>query len=270
MNISVVIASSRSNDLVKSCVESLEKQTIQPLEILLVVDRPDQEEEFKLFFKRNNQDVTVYSSGETGVTPARNKGVSESKGDIVAFIDDDATAVPTWVEEIVKTFESGPGIEVVGGPVIPVFRGPPIPEKWFWIIGCTSTTPLTTRPISCNMAMTRRSFDKVGGFDEVGRKKMKPCMSEETELCERIEEKIPGSITWNHNALVYHNVPETRTRLRYMVDRAYKEGVGKAVISQRYPLGLEKKFLNYYLTHPDRYTIPLLLATGLGFIRGRV
>jgi glucosyl-dolichyl phosphate glucuronosyltransferase len=270
MNVSVVIASSRSNDLVKSCVDSLEKQTVPPCEIILVVDRQDQEEEFNQFFKKNNQDVKVFSSGETGVTPARNKGVFESRGDIIAFIDDDATATITWIEEIIKTFESNPGVEVVGGPVIPVFRGSPIGEKWFWIIGCTSTTPLTTRPISCNMAITRKSFDKVGGFEEVGRKRMKPCMSEETELCERIEEKIPGSITWNNNAVVYHNVPGTRTTLRYMVNRAYKEGVGKAVISERYPLGLEKKFLGYYLTHPDWYTFPLLFATGLGFIRGRM
>jgi glucosyl-dolichyl phosphate glucuronosyltransferase len=270
MNVSVVIASSRSNDLVKSCVESLEKQTLPPLEIILVVDRHDQEEEFNLFFKKNNQNVIVFSSGDTGVTPARNKGVLESKGDIIAFIDDDATATSTWIEEIVKTFANNPGIEVVGGPVVPVFRGAPIGEKWFWIIGCTSTIPLTTRPISCNMAITRKSFDKAGGFDEVGRKRMKPCMSEETELCERIEVKNPGSITWNHDAVVYHNVPATRTKLRYIVSRAYKEGVGKAVISERYPLGLEKKFMKYYLSHPDRYTIPILLATGLGFIRGRV
>jgi len=270
MNVSVVIASSRSNDLVKSCVESLENQTVLPREIILVVDRHDQEEEFNLFFKNNNQNVFVYSSGGTGVTPARNKGVFESGGEIIAFIDDDATAMDTWIEEITRTFQSNPGIEVVGGPVIPVFRGTPIDEKWYWIIGCTSTTPLTKRPISCNMAITRKSFNEVGGFDEVGRKRMKICMAEETELCERIEEKIPGSITWNQDALVYHNVPETRTRLRYMVNRAYKEGVGKAVISERYPLGLEKSFLKYYLTHPDRYTLPVLLATGLGFIRGRI
>lgn len=270
MNVSVVIASSRSNDLVKTCVESLENQTVPPLEVILVVDRHDQEDEFNQFFKTNGQDVKVYSSGQTGVTPARNKGVSESSGDIIAFIDDDARATRSWIEEIIKTFENNPRIEVMGGPVIPMFRGKAIGEKWYWIIGCTSTVPLTTRPISCNMAMTRKSFDKSGGFEEVGRKRMKPCMSEETELCERVEEITPGSITWNDKAVVHHNVPETRTRLGYMVNRAYKEGVGKAVISERYPMGLEKTFLKYYLTHPDRYTIPVLLATGLGFIRGRI
>jgi len=32
----------------------------------------------------------------------------------------------------------------------------------------------------------------------------------------------------------------------------------------------ERMFLGHYLTHPDKYTVPVLLATGLGYFRGRI
>jgi hypothetical protein len=69
--------------------------------------------------------------------------------------------------------------------------------------------------------------------------------------------------------VVHHWCPYHRTQLPYILSRAYKEGIGKAMIGKRYALDLEYSFLNHYLSHPDKYTIPVLLATGLGFIRGR-
>jgi len=270
MDVSVVIASSRTNDLVKACVESLKNQTVLPLEIILVVDSEDQEEDFKQFFKKNNLVAKVYSSGDNGTTQARNKGIKESRGDIIAFIDDDGIATNTWIEEIIKTFKSVPGTLVVGGPVVPMFRGRSISEQWYWIIGCTSTVPLTTRPITCNMAVTRKCLEEIGGFLEVGKRRMKLHACEETELCERVAKKYPGSITWNDRVLVRHDIPPSRIMIPSMMFRAYKEGVGKAVISTDHPLWLEKSFLGYYLTHPDWYTLPVLLATGTGFIIGRL
>jgi uncharacterized membrane protein len=58
--------------------------------------------------------------------------------------------------------------------------------------------------------------------------------------------------------------------LSYIISRAYNEGLGKAIIKKHHSLEQEHMFLKHYLTHPDKYTVPVLLATGLGFIRGCV
>jgi hypothetical protein len=58
--------------------------------------------------------------------------------------------------------------------------------------------------------------------------------------------------------------------LSYIIPRAYNEGLGKAIIKKHHPLEQERKFLKHYLTHPDKYTVPILLATGFGFILGCV
>lgn len=272
MMISVIVSSYQGNDeLVRSCIESLEEQIRPPDEVILVVDTQEEQKVFSRIFRGKWKIIIrVLSSGKKGLAAARNYGVEASSGDVIAFIDDDATAGPDWLSEIEKSFLANPDVAIVGGPVRPVFEGKSISEKWYWIIGCTSRQPLTQRPIGCNMAITRSVFETIGKFDEtLGRVKKQLSIGEETDMFLRIQDKMTKSrIICNISALVYHKVPKRRTTIRYMMMRAYREGVGKAVIRRAYPLNLERQFLKFYLTHPDRFTLPLLLATGFGFIRG--
>lgn len=272
MNISVIISSYRGNEaLARNCVASLEFQTYLPYEVILVVDTSDERNIFSRIFSGNRKILLkVISSGKKGLAAARNYGVEASSGEVIAFIDDDATANPKWLSEIERSFLANPVAVVVGGPVKPVFEGKPIDEKWNWIIGCTSQVPLTERPIGCNMAISRSVFTTIGGFDEtLGRVKKNLAIGEETELFLRIRKKMPGScIICNPSAVAFHQVPKRRTTLRYMMSRAYEEGIGKAVMGKMYKLSTEKAFLCYYVTHPDWNTVPLLLATGIGFIKG--
>ncbi len=274
MNISVIISSYRGNEaLARNCVASLEIQTHLPYEVLLVVDTPDERNTFSRIFTGNRKILLkAISSGKKGLATARNYGVEASSGEIVAFIDDDATAGPQWLSEIEKSFLANPGAAVVGGPVKPVFEGKPINEKWNWIIGCTSRRPLTERPIGCNMAVSRSVFETIDGFDEtLGRVKKQLAIGEETDLFLRIQEKMPGSqIICNPSSVVFHKVPERRTTLRYMMRRAYQEGMGKAMMGKKHSLSTEKTFLRYYMTHPDWYTVPVLGATGFGFLRSKL
>jgi glycosyltransferase involved in cell wall biosynthesis len=272
MKISVIIASYRCNDLVYSCVKSLQDQILQPFEVIIVVDWPDQQEEFIRFFKMSPLNLKVFASGKTGLSAARNKGVLESAGEVIVFIDDDATAGIHWLEEISRSFDLNPGIGVVGGPVKPIFEGNQIDEKWYWIIGCTSSNPPICRPIGCNIAIKKEIFAEIGGFDErLGRNKGKLVIGEETELLMRIEEKWSGSsVFWNSASVVYHRVPKSRTTLHYIVDRAYQEGIGKAIIGKKYELDLEKKFLRYYLRHLDFLTGIILLSISTGYFIGKI
>jgi GT2 family glycosyltransferase len=274
MTISVIISSYRGNEgLARSCIASLSRQTLVPDEILLIVDTPEEKETFsRALGEQFSPSLRIISSGRKGLASARNCGIDASLGEIIAFIDDDATADPGWLSGVNQSFLENQGAAVVGGPVRPVFQGRQIPEKWNWIIGCTSRNPRSTRPVGCNMAIRRDVFRTVGQFDEsLGRVKKTLAIGEETDLFLRIIEKMPESkIICSPEVVVFHYVPEKRTTLRYMMKRAYQEGVGKAVIGKKHPLGSEKTFLWYYVTHPDRYTIPLLFTVALGFIRAKI
>ncbi len=53
-----------------------------------------------------------------GLSDARNAGISEAHGDILCFIDDDATACPDWLENIAQAFAAHPGTGVIGGHIV--------------------------------------------------------------------------------------------------------------------------------------------------------
>jgi len=269
MKTSVIVCSYGGKEkLVESCMASLECQTYQPDEIILVVDT---EEEKEIYCNSNLlHNTRVVCSGKKGLAAARNRGIEESIGDIIAFIDDDAVADENWLYEIVDSFDSD-NIIVTGGPVKPIFRGKKIKEKLNWIIGCTTNNPPTKRPIGCNMAFDRRVFNTIGVFNEnLGRVKEKLAIGEETELFLRIKKYRPDAeIIYNPDAIVFHEVPEERTKLGYMLRRAYEEGLAKAVIGKKYNLDTEQHYLKYYIKHLDFTTFMVLLSVMWGYIRGK-
>jgi len=266
MKISIIVCSYRGKEhLVERCIDSLERQTCIPDEIILVVDTEEEKESYADIL----HDINVVCSSKRGLAAARNKGVEASTGEIIAFIDDDAVATRNWLCEIVKSFSDD--VFVVGGPVYPIFKGRKIKEKLNWIIGCTSNNPPTERPIGCNMAFDMRVFRTVGGFNEnLGRVRKKLSIGEETELFLRIKKYIPDAkIVYNQKAIVYHNIPEERTKLGYILRRAYEEGSAKAVIGKKYELRVERKYLQDYLKNIDFITLLVLLSAGFGYILGK-
>ena len=86
----------------------------------------------------------------------------------------------------------------------------------------------------CNMSMRRSVFDVVGTFDErIGRIGQVPLGCDETELCIRLGQTIPGArVVFEPSALVHHRVTEARTTWRYLRSRSYAEGLSKALIAR--------------------------------------
>jgi GT2 family glycosyltransferase len=271
--ISVIISSFSGNEsLTQKCIDSLERQGMKPDEIIIVVDTEKERVDFEQGVRAQDLNVRVVASGKQGLVAARNKGIDVSIGDIVAFIDDDAEPEKDWVSRILKSFASHDAAVMVGGRAIPRFQGRPLPQSFYWLVGCTSEDPPTRRPIGCNMAFRRKLFEKTGKFDEnLVKTRRGMGVSEETELILRIRDTLPGSaIVFDPDIIVYHFVPERRTRLKYIVKRAFAEGGAKAYTTKKYGKDIESSYLRYYLLHPDFLTIMVLCATGLGYLKGRL
>ena len=257
MRTSVVISTytkERFNDILK-CIESLLNQTTPPNEIILVLD-PD--EELIYFYKENLKEypVKIVKSPKKGLSSARNAGIEHSKGDIIAFIDDDAWAHPKWIENLLRNFKDKEVVGV-GGKIIPYFEGGR--PKWLtddllWIVGCTfppifSEKKEIRNPIGANMAFRREVFEKVGLFKEgVGRVGKVLLGAEETELSMRIKSKYSNwRIIYEPDAIVYHRIPESRITFRYVLRRAFYEGVSKALLSKEYEIAGEYSYLIYLI-----------------------
>ncbi len=77
------------------CLDSLVKLPSATLEILLIDDgSTDRSLEIGKHYARNHPNITVFEQDKLGVSAARNRGIQESKGQYLCFVDGD-----DWVEE---------------------------------------------------------------------------------------------------------------------------------------------------------------------------
>lgn len=125
MKVSVVIPTYyRPNDLA-DLFDSILKQTIKPLEVIVVDDTPTNviekvcEKYYDKFKRLNIKLVYVRNYKEPSLTIARNIGVSIAKGDIILFLDNDVVLYDDYIEEMLKVFRENPNVLGVQGWKIP-------------------------------------------------------------------------------------------------------------------------------------------------------
>jgi glycosyltransferase involved in cell wall biosynthesis len=117
MKVSVVVCTYASNryDHFVEAVKSVLAQTYDPVEIVLVVDGNEQVFD-RVVAEFADRDCVVTHCNDTnrGVSASRTTGAELATGEVVALIDDDAVAGPTWVAELVATYEPTDAIAVGG------------------------------------------------------------------------------------------------------------------------------------------------------------
>lgn len=229
MKLSIVIATyNRGADLVRA-LSSLVGQT-QPTEDweCVVVNnnsKDDTEEQFARFCKAHPQlNLRMVCETNQGLSWARNRGIAESRGEIIAIIDDDETVNAEFVEGYVTLFEQYADVDAAGGRVIPHFVGGR--PRWM--------SPYTERPIAGtlnlgaeirpfvkgypaggNMAMRRSAVEQLGAFDtRLGRSGSNPMGGEEKEIMYRFA-KAGRKIYYTPTPAIYHYIPDSKLTVDY-------------------------------------------------------
>ncbi len=260
-SVSVIVSTyttKRLSDVVL-CLASLKKQTLQPTEVILVLDPVDELVEFYKTHVPLGTKIVV--SDGFGLSCARNAGVKSTTGDIVAFIDDDAVADEKWLENSILNYKDE-HVVGVGGQIWPTWeRNRPawFPEELYWIVGCSykglpQKRASIRNPIGCNMSFRKTVLEKAGYFrKDIGRLGCKLMCNEETEFAIRALKMSPSSkIIFDPSAIVYHKVARSRESLRYVWTRSFYEGISKAIISfntdKSQVLSTEDSYLKFLLT----------------------
>lgn len=220
-------------------VESVLAQTFEPDEVLVVVDHNPALFD-RLSDRFDGRVRVVVNRHVAGLSGARNTGIEDAGGTHVAFLDDDAVAIPGWLAMLDRPFE-GPGVVGVAGGVFPRWateRPSWFPDEFLWVVGCSypgmpgAGQPIRN-PIGANMALERSQMLAVGGFDpRLGRTDRTPSGCEETDIAIRIRRSSLRTFIHEPSARVDHKVAANRTTWAYFRRRCLAEGRSKAELTK--------------------------------------
>jgi len=173
--------------------------------------------------------VKVIPTGPMPPSEKRDIGAGYAEGEILAFLDDDAYPKEDWLKKVVRNF-SDPEVAAVGGPAVT----PPDDNCWQKLSGSVFASrfvsggynyryvPKTFQEVddfpSCNLAVRKSDFERVGGFDT------RYWPGEDTILCRKIRKDLGKKIVYDPDASVYHHrrelfVPHLRQVKNYALHR---------------------------------------------------
>jgi GT2 family glycosyltransferase len=227
---------------IRAALDSIARQTTPPWQVIVVADHNAALGD-RLAAEYPGLEVISNKFGK-GLSGARNTGVEHATGDVVVFLDDDARAQPQWLEALLAPYDDE-SVVGVGGMVLGDWSAPGrpawLPEEFLWVVGCSyrgqpRVKAEVRNPIGANMSFRRSAFDQAGLFDSsVGRTfaSSRPLGCEETEFSIRLRRLSPGArIIYEPQAVVYHQIDQSRATWRYFLGRCRAEGCSKARVSR--------------------------------------
>lgn len=206
----------------------------------------------------------VFESNQ-GLSYARNRGIEEAKGEIIAFVDDDERIVEEFVSAYVELFASHPDAMSAGGKIVAEY--PTGRPRWMSKYAeqpianpmdfgkSIKPFPKGRIPGGGNMAMRRSVFDKIGQFDtSLGRTGKQLIGGEESDLFERIE-AAGMACYYVPRAVMYHIIPESKLTIDYFRRLAFNTG-----LSQRRRAELHYRTTSLYVREIMKWCATLLLC----------
>lgn len=179
-------------------------------------------------FCNNYPDVSLHYFVESnqGLSYARNRGISESQGDLLVYVDDDAFVNDHYLSNYAELFARRKDIDAAGGPIIPHYEGGAEPLWMTYHLKRLLTGylnfgdaerdfPGENYPGGGNAAYRRRVFDIVGKYNvELGRKGGNLGGGEEKDIFGKM--KSAGMhFVYTPGSILYHSIPQYKLEEDY-------------------------------------------------------
>ncbi len=196
--ISVLICSRNGGATIRDTMEALLKVDYPRFEVIVVNDGSTD----NLPAIVSEYPFRLISTPNMGLSSARNTAMLEAKGEIVAYLDDDAYPDPQWLRYLAYAYLTTSHAGIGGPNIAPDDDGP--------IATCVANAPggpihvLLTDEIAehipgCNMSFRKNVLLEIGGFDPVYR-----TAGDDVDICWRIQHTgrtigfHPAAFVWHH------------------------------------------------------------------------
>ncbi len=189
-----------------------------------------------------------------GLSHARNRGIRESKGDILVYVDDDATVNPEYLKTYADWFAAHPETDAAGGPIIPHYETGAEPKWMTYFIKRLLTGylyfgdkvrpfPGDNYPGGGNAAYRSRVFEKVGLYNvQLGRNGDSLTGGEEKDIFDKMKRE-GMQFVYLPNAILYHSIPGYKLEADYFNRLTTGIGQSERARTLRIGKGLYRKRL---------------------------
>lgn len=202
--VSVVVCAYNAADTLDDCLTSLAALDYPDYEVIVVNDGSrDRTGEIAHGRERTDPHVRVIDIPNGGLSAARNVGLAEASGEIVAYTDADVRVEPDWLSYLVQPFVTSTVVGSGGPNVVPpddprvaqcVARAPGGPTHVLLSDRIAEHVP------GCNMAFRRDALLAIGGFNPVYLR-----AGDDVDVCWRLQAKgqkigfSPAALVWHHH-----------------------------------------------------------------------
>ena len=269
--LSVIVCTYNREEYIGECLTHLTNQTLdkEKYEVLVINNNSTDNTEIIIqdfIIKHANTPFRYIIEKKQGLAFARNRGIFESNGEILSFIDDDAFVSKDYCSSIIDFFERRNDVAAIGGRIIPAYESKE--PEWMsrYLLPLVAALDKGDKeiaftggsfPIGANMAFRKTIFDEYGIFDvELGRRGGGLEGGEEKDVFIRLK-KGHEKIYFVPGVSVRHVIPPHRVDISYVKGLAI--GVGTSEKKRIQKSGL-KEVLNKLVSESIKTIATLVLA----------
>lgn len=273
IRLSLVISTFNRSAQLLTTLESVAAQDLDPAAWeCIVVDNNSQDDTAACFARfagaHRGLDLRMVRETAPGVSCARNRGIREARGEVVAIIDDDERIVPGFVRAYADFFAAHPEAEAAGGRIIADYpSGRPAWMSRYTEIPIANPMdfgpavrpfPAGRIPGGGNMALRRATLRRYGGFDPaLGRVGGRLTGGEESDLFYRL--RRDGVELWYlPEAVMWHIIPPEKLTADYFRRLSFNVGV-----SQRRRARQDGRLWRLYVAEAAKWAATLALCCTL-------
>jgi len=238
IKISMLVCTYNRSRTLRATIESIISQALPESysREVLVVDNnshDDTRQVVEEFQRRYPGHIRYILEKQQGISHARNAAIHEARGEILAFIDDDETAEPGWLQALTAHLHNGEWAGAGGRVLPPAGFSPP---EWLSLKDSFVSGPLASfdrgmnagqlneAPFGANMAFRKEVFDRCGLFrSDLGRSGKNLISNEDTEFGRRV--MAEGlKLRYEPTAVTYHPIAENRLHKSYFLNWWFYKG----------------------------------------------
>jgi O-antigen biosynthesis protein len=223
--ISVIVCTHNGSGTILDCLGGLQRLDYPAIEVI-IIDDGSTDDTAKI---ARQFPFHVISISHLGLSNARNIGLQNATGEIVAYIDDDAWPDPHWLTYLALTFRD----EACAGAGGPNIR----PPGENTVSDCAADSPggpihvmLTDVEAEhlpgCNMAFRKEALAAVGGFDPVFR-----TAGDDVDLCWRMQ-SAGLKLVFSPAAVVWHRAPQS---VAAYWNQQFGYGKAETILERKWP-----------------------------------